>query len=237
MAAAPAVAGAALLLVGGWTARAAAHRDDLQHHGARAAAEVLSVESRPVGRSRTATGSVVVAYDHDGRRIETVVPVGTAVSRYRSGQELVVVVDPDDPSRAQVPGVVPPAPGPPPVLALVAGTFGLVAAVVAGRHVHLLAAAVRRQPWLEVHARLVRVPASFGWRRREQVLLQVDAPDGARLLEPLGLNRFDPAFEPHSWMAADAGRRTVVVARPGGGHLVLTRPLSVQRRRGPSPST
>jgi hypothetical protein len=121
-------------------------------------------------------------------------------------------------------------------------TFSLVLAVssfVAGRHAHLARRVLRANRWVAVPARVVAVPYSSGTAQRSQSVLAIRGLDDRSILvQPLGLRRLDPRFEPVAWTAGAAGRR-FVVSPPGGGRVLCVEEVRTKRpwprRRDPDP--
>ncbi len=226
--AAVALAAAAVLVVAGMARRADTRAAALQHDGTRAPATVVSVDNTPFGRARLADGPVEVSFEAAGQSRQATVDVGGAVDAYTAGQAVDVVYDPADPGRVELVGVPPQRRGVPVAPPLILGVLLAAMAAVAGRHAAQIAHVLRHEGWLFVRSRLARDARTAGLRQRARTLVIVDTPGGPLTVEPLGLSRVDPGFAPEVWIAG-LGARTLVLATPGGGHVVGV------RRRGPGP--
>ena len=79
-------------------------------------------------------------------------------------------------------------------------------------------------PWTPVPARIEQVPAGGGRLPGMRIVVRLDTSAGPRTMETVGFNRVDPGSEPEAWMAGPSEGR-VVLAVPGGGHLVYLRPV------------
>jgi hypothetical protein len=202
----------------------------LQQDGVPADGVVVRVVSQPSGRGQVPFGSVVVRYDVAGADVESTVWVGSGVSSYRVGQAVPVRYDRTDPTQAALQDVVPPPPGLPVVPPLVLGVLLAAMSVVAGRHLRQIVAILRVEPWVTVPARVVQVPQSYGFRHGSHAMLVLVAPDGEIGIEPIGLNRIGPDLEPEVWVAG-LGSPRLVVAVPGGGHVLAARPVRLPADR------
>jgi hypothetical protein len=108
------------------------------------------------------------------------------------------------------------------VFAAVVTVTAVAPAVVATRHVLALRRLLASQPWTPGPARIEQVPVGAGNRGGTPVVVELDTPDGTKMMEAIGLNRVDPGIEPEAWVVGLPGSR-VVVAVPGGGHAVYLR--------------
>jgi hypothetical protein len=159
---------------------------------------------------------------------ESLLYVGSAVGDYGPGQLVQLVYDPSDPTRVELVGVGDVHRGVPVLLPLVIGTALGVMALVAGRHASRIGHVVRNHPWRTVPTALVEVPQSFGFRRHARIVVVLELPGGPRTVEPIGLSRVDPTFSPEALLAG-LGSARMVLAAPGGGHVVAARELSGNR--------
>jgi hypothetical protein len=133
-----------------------------------------------------------------------------------------VVYDASDPTRVELLGVGGSRGGVPVLVPLALGTMLAGMAFVAGRHARRIGRVVRNHPWRPVRSRLVYVPQTFGFRQYSRTLVVLETPGGAVTVEPVGLGRVDPTFEPEALLAG-LGTATMVLAAPGGGHVVAVR--------------
>jgi len=81
--------------------------------------------------------------------------------------------------------------------------------------------ALRRagDPWQPVPSRLVQRAQSVGFRQGSRTLVVLSLPSGDLSVEPIGLGRVNPTFEPEAWVAG-VDRRTMALAAPGGGSVI-----------------
>jgi hypothetical protein len=172
---------------------------------------------------------VVVRFDAAGQAEQQPIYVAGAVADYHQDQAVQVVYDASNPARVQLVGVVVSNRGLPAVIPFLGGLLLAAMALVAGRHTLFVWRVVRNSPWRSVDARLVQVPQSVGMRQGSRSVLVLDTPDGPLPVEPVGLSRVDPSFEPQTWLAG-FGTRTMVVGAPGGRHVVAVRPRRKGRR-------
>ncbi len=106
-----------------------------------------------------------------------------------------------------------------------------VMALVAGRRTVTIRRTLRHEGWLFVRSRLIDDPATDGYRGRSRACVILDTPGGEPMVEPVGLNRVDPSFAPELWTCGLGTRhRTLVLAPPGGGHVVAVRRRSMPAR-------
>jgi hypothetical protein len=200
----------------------------LQRRGVQADATVVAVDAQPVGRGQTLQGSVRLRFQAGGQTREATVYVGRAVGQYQPNQQVRVVYDPSDPMRVALLGKPGSARGVPPAALLGAAALLTAMALAAGRHVRQISHLVHHEPWQVVRSQLVQVPQSFGFRQGSRTLVVLDTPSGGLTVEPIGLSRVDARFAPQAWVVGlDAGTTvdtgTIVLAAPGGGHLVAVR--------------
>ena len=219
---------AAGLLVGAVVGLAAARTDrGLDDRGAPADATVTEVVSRIVARDRTPDGSIRVRFaPADGRPREVAVDVGRAVGGFHQGDAVAIVYDPRDPEQIRLLGVDRHRRGVPTLLLAGLGSALGVMALLSGRRAWRIGRVVRREPWWPVESRLVQVPQALGFRQGFRTLARLDVPSGPLLVEPAGLGRLDSTCAPEAWVAGLEGP-TIVLAAPGGGHV-----LAVRRRSG-----
>jgi hypothetical protein len=119
-------------------------------------------------------------------------------------------------------------------------TFAVLLAAssfVAGRHARAARRVARANRWVAVPARVLAVPYSSGTAQRSQSVLAIQGLDDRSILvQPLGLRRLDPRFEPVVWTAGAADHR-FVVSPPGGGRVLCVEEVRTRRpwRRGREP--
>ncbi|MGZ4728388.1 MAG: DUF3592 domain-containing protein [Acidimicrobiales bacterium] len=214
-----AIAALALFGASAWVASQDAQARRLQHEGERAEGTVVLVDAQLVGRGNIPNGSVVVRFDVDGQSQEQSIYVGGKVTDYQRDQAVTVVYDDADPTRVELLGVVTRGPGLPVVPPLIGGVVLAGMAIVAGRHAGQIGRAVRGEPWHAAPARLVQQSRSVAFRQGTRTLVVLSLPEGELAVEPIGLGRVDPTFEPEAWIAG-LGRRTMALSVPGGGHVV-----------------
>jgi hypothetical protein len=224
----PAVAAVALLVLAASAYFEQRSSKELQRHGAPADATIVAVKAKPTGRGKVPNGSLVVRFDAAGQTLERSIHVGRSVVDYQTGQHVKIVYDPSHPTRVELLGQSTAANAVPPLAALIGAALFASMAVVAGRHVCQISGVVRREPWQIVRTQLVQVPQSFGFRRGSRTLVVLDTPSGPLTVEPIGLARVDPAFTPEAWIAGlgidtAVGQNAMVLAAPGGAHLVPVR--------------
>ena len=221
------------LLVGAVMGLAAARADRaLDEGGAPADATVTDVVSRIVARDRTPDGSIRVRFaPADGRPREVAVDVGRAVGGFHQGDAVAILYDPRDPDQVRLVGVDPHRRGIPTLLLAGLGSALGVLALLAGRR--RLAHRPGRPPRAVVAGRVAprpgppaaRLPAGVpdpGSPRRAQ------RPAAGRAGGPRP--PLDPTFAPEAWVAGLEGP-TVVLAAPGGGHvLAVHRAMEVGSR-------
>jgi hypothetical protein len=224
------VAACGLFVMAGWTVRSDNRARSLQREGVRTEATIVAVDARPVGRGRFLDGSVRVRFAASGQSQERSVYVGKSVGDYQLNQQVTVVYDDSNPAHVELLGVTMSGRGVPLVLALAGAVLLAGMAIVAARHVRHIALVVRHEPWEAVRSRLVRVPLTFGLRRGSRVLVELETSSGPVTVEPIGLSRVDARFAPEAWVAG-LGTKTMVLAAPGGGHVV-----PVRRLTGPPPT-
>src|SRR4051794_22610123 len=205
-----------------WVASEDAQARRLQHEGEQADGVVVVVDGRPVGRGNILNGSVIVRFVADGQTVEQPIYVGGKVTEYQSGQPVTVVYDDDDPTRVELLGVVTRGPGLPVVPALLAGVLALGMAVICGRHAWQIHGAVRSGPWVPVPSHLVQQVQSIGFRQGSRTRVVLTTRDGPLTVDPVGLGRVNPSFEPEAWVAG-LDRPTMALAAPGGGSVVAVR--------------
>ena len=217
-----------------WAAGAKVRVDEgasaLQRDGVAAEGRIVAVDAQRAGRARVADGSVEVAFEAEGQPRQAAVYVGTAVPAYHADQPVQVVYDASDPNRVELQGVTTSGRGLPAVPALLAGGLLGAMAFVAGRHAHRIRRVLRAEPWHEVASSLEQVPQSFGLRQGSRTRVVLETMAGPVTVEPVGLNRVDPGFAPQALCAGTAGRH-VVLAAPGGGHVVLAKRVAVSPDR------
>jgi len=213
-----------------WVASQDAQARRLQHEGERADGVVVVVDAQLVGRGNIPNGSVVVRFDADGQTLEQSIYVGGKVTQYQRDQAVTVVYDDADPTRVELLGVVTRGPGLPVVPPLVVGVVVLGMAVVAGRHALQIRSALRRGPWEPLPSQLVQQVQSVGYRQGSRTRVVLTAADGPLTVDPIGLGRVNPTFEPEAWVAG-RGRRTMALAAPGGGSVVAVRAAGRAGRR------
>lgn len=228
---APVLIAGGLLGLCGWRVRADSRADAVRRHGVATDALVVAVDAQPVGRARTAAGSIRVRLLAAGASTEASIYVGPAVRQYQPGQHVRVVYDPSDPTRAEIAGSASSRRGVPAAVLVGAAALLLVMAMVAGRHARQIGQIVRHHPWVALSTRLVQVSQVIGFRPGSRTEAVLDAPTGALVVEPIGLNRLDATFAPTSWVAGPGNQR-MVLAPPGGGHLVLVRRWHGRARPG-----
>jgi hypothetical protein len=214
-----AIVGVAAFAAAAWVAREDAQARRLQHEGEQAPGTVVAVDAQLVGRGNIPNGSVVVRFDVDGQSEEQSIYVGGKVTDYQRDQAVTVVYDDDDPTRVELLGVVTRGPGLPVVPALIAGVLLSGMALVAGRHAWLIGRALRSGPWQPMPSRLEQQSQWLAFRQGTRTLVVLSRPEGELSVEPIGLGRVNPTFEPEAWIAG-AGRRTMALAAPGGGSVV-----------------
>ena len=202
-----------------WVAAEDAQARRLQHEGERADGTVVVVDAQLVGRGNIPNGSVVVRFDVDGQSVEEPIYVGGKVTDFQRDQAVTVVYEDDEPSRAELLGIVTRGPGLPVVPALIGGVLLGGMALVAFRHALLIHRAIRHDPWQPVPSRLVQRAQSVGFRQGSRTLVVLSLPSGDLSVEPIGLGRVNPTFEPEAWVAG-VDRRTMALAAPGGGSVI-----------------
>ena len=69
---------------------------------------------------------------------------------------------------------------------------------------------------------LVQQVQSLGFRQGSRTLVVLTTTHGPVTVEPLGFGRVNPTFEPEAWVAG-LDRRTMALARPGGGSVIAVR--------------
>jgi hypothetical protein len=195
---------------------------ELQTSGVPAGATVVAVNVRIVTRARFANGEVRVRYDIDGQTHEASVFMEDEIRAYHVDDPVHIVYDPADPSRVEIQGVPAPVRGVPVVVLVALGSVLAGMALISGRHWRLIARIVRDEPWLAVRSRLTQESWSIGLRQRAKTLVILETPNGEVTVEPVGLGRVDPTFTPQAWVAG-LGARTMVLAVPGGGHVIAVR--------------
>jgi hypothetical protein len=218
----------ALFVLAGWVVGQDAQARRLQDSGERAPGTVLAIDAQLVGRGNIPNGSVIVRFEVDGTPRDSSIFVGNAVTDYQRDQIVTVVYDDTDPSRVELLGVVTRGPGVPVVPPLGLGVLSLGMAIVTGRRAWKIHRAVRRGPWLAVPSRVVQVAGESGRRQGTRTLVVVETRDGELTVEPLGLGRVTPDFEPEAWIAG-LDRPTMALAVPGGGHVIAVRARSSRR--------
>jgi hypothetical protein len=217
-----------------WVGDRASH--DLQRNGVRTQTPVLERSVRYLGRERQPFGSITVRGATDASRVA--IPVGASVLRFHVGDQ-VTVVHRRGGSEYQVLGIVPDAHGIPLMVPL---TFCLLLAAfasLASRHGRLARRVTRSNRWVAVPARVVAVPYSAGLGQRSGFVLALRGLDDRSIVvQPVGLRRLTPSFEPVAWTAGVADRR-FVVSTPGGGRVLCVEEVRAtrwwQRRREPDP--
>jgi hypothetical protein len=205
-----------------WVASEDAQARRLQHEGERADGVVVVVDARPVGRGNILNGSIIVRFDADGQTFEQPIYVGGKVTQYQHDQPVTVVYDDADPTHVELLGVVTRGPGLPVVPALLLGGLFLGMAIVAGRHAWQIRGAVRSGPWVRLPSHLVQQAQSVGYRQGSRTRVVLTTIDGPLTVDPIGLGRVNPTFEPEAWVVG-LGRRTMALAAPGGGSVVAVR--------------
>src|SRR6185312_16341599 len=168
-------------------------------------------DAQLVGRGNIPNGSVVVRFDVDGQSVEEPIYVGGKVTDFQRDQAVTVVYEDDEPSRAELLGIVTRGPGLPVVPALIGGVLLGGMALVAFRHALLIHRAIRHDPWQPVPSRLVQRAQSVGFRQGSRTLVVLSLPGGEVSVEPIGLGRVNPTFEPEAWVAG-VDRRTMALA-------------------------
>jgi hypothetical protein len=222
---------AALVLLGlsvwVWVGDRANH--ELQRDGVRSAATVASRSIRYVGRDRQPVGSITVMLDKGTAR--PTIPVGTQVLHFHTGQH-VTVVHRAGGSEYQVLGIVPDVSGVPLAVPLVLGVVLAGAAFLSSRHGRLARRVTKAHRWVAVPATVVEVPYSTVRRQRSQSVLAIRGLDDRSIIvEPVGLRRLNPTFQPVVWTAGVADRR-FVVSPPGGGRVLCVQEVRRARPRG-----
>src|SRR6185436_15750068 len=94
-----------------WVAAEDAQARRLQHEGERADGTVVVVDAQLVGRGNIPNGSAVVRFDVDGQSVEEPIYVGGKVTDFQRDQAVTVVYEDDEPSRAELLGIVTRGPG------------------------------------------------------------------------------------------------------------------------------
>jgi hypothetical protein len=201
----------------------------LETNGTRVAATVTRIDAQPVGRARSLDGSVKLTYAASGRTIESAAYVGAAVTDYAPGDVVEVVYDGADPSRVEVLDARSSGRDLPALAFVVAGLLVTAAAVAAGRLALLIRRHLRSHAWQPVPTRLVQVPQSLGFRQGSKTFVVLELLEGPVTVETVGLSRVDASFAPDAWLAG-RGTTTMVLAPPGGAHVVPVR----ERRRAAS---
>lgn len=232
----PALAAAALLVLAASAYFEQRRSEELQRHGTQADATVVAVNSKPTGHGKVPNGSVVVRFDVGGQVLERSIGVGRNVVGYQTDQGVKIVYDPSHPTRVELLGRSTDTNAVPPLAALIGAAIFASMAVVAGRHARQISGVVRREPWQVVPTQLVQVPLSFGFRPGSRTLVVLDTPSGRLTVEPIALARVDAAFTPEAWIAGlridtAVSPGVMVLAAPGGGHLV---PVRARQPRSPS---
>ena len=109
-----------------------------------------------------------------------------------------------------------------------------VGSYLASRHARLARRVTRSNRWVAIPARVVEVPYSAGLGQRSQYLLAIRGLDDRSILvQPVGMRRLNPTFQPVVWTAGVADRR-FVVSPPGGGRVLCVEEVRTKRseRRG-----
>ena len=212
----------ALIVVAIGLARQDRTANAVQQDGVAAEATVVSIDSVPTGRGAFAAGSAVVTFDVAGAVEQATIDMGTNISQVHVGSTLTIVYDPADPSHAQVQGTRASTKGLPFVpVAFVAAIFVGMAVVVV-RHVLGLRRVLQSGPWVPLPAVIRQVPLGGGKRGGTRVVVRLEGPDGAFLVETIGFNRIDPGLEPEAWLVGLAGTK-LVAALPSGRHPIYLR--------------
>ena len=207
--------------------------DDLQRNGIHSRATVVQRSVRYVGRERQPVGSITVDVHGAGDGDRPNIPVGSKVLGFHVG-DTVTVVHRQGGSRYLVVGIVPDAHGIPLMVPLSFTVLLSVASYLASRHARLARRVTRSNRWVAVSARVVEVPYSAGLGQRSQYLLAIRGLDDRSIVvQPVGLRRLNPTFQPVVWTAGVADRR-FVVSPPGGGRVLCVEEVRTQRtwRRG-----
>jgi hypothetical protein len=218
--------------------------DDLQRNGIRSRAAVVERSVRYIGRERQPLGTITVAVhgtpegDSATPHNQGIIPVGAKVLTFHVGDS-VTVVHRSGGSQYQVLGIVPDAHGIPLMVPLTFTVLLSVASYLASRHARLARRVTRSNRWVAVPARVVAVPYSAGMGQRSQYLLAIRGLDDRSILvQPVGLRRLNPNFQPVVWTAGVADRR-FVVSPPGGGRVLCVEEVRQKprwrRSREPDP--
>ncbi len=183
---------------------------------------------RYVGRERQPLGSITVDVHGvaDARRVA--IPVGAKVITFHLG-DTVTVVHHQGGSHYLVLGIVPDAHGIPLIVPLSFTVLLSAGSYLASRHARLARRVTRSNRWVAIPARVVEVPYSAGLGQRSQYLLAIRGLDDRPILvQPVGMRRLNPTFQPVVWTAGVADRR-FVVSPPGGGRVLCVEEVRMKR--------
>jgi hypothetical protein len=205
--------------------------DELQRNGIHSRATVVERSVRYIGRERQPLGSITVDVHGAGDGARVTIPVGSKVLTFHAGDAVTVVHRPGG-SHYQVVGIVPDAHGIPLMVPLTFTVLLSVASYLASRHARLARRVTRSNRWVAVPARVLAVPYSAGMGQRSQFLLAIRGLDDRSILvQPVGLRRLNPTFQPVVWTAGVADRR-FVVSPPGGGRVLCVQEVRTKRTGG-----